>query len=362
MHIKKLELKDFRTYRDMTILPNKGLNLFIGRNGVGKTNILESIYFACLTKSQRTNNITEIIRFNCEHTIVSLEVQHRLTNHEIKILLNKDKEKRILIDGNPAQRNSEILDKLGVVYFCPEDLKMVQESPLRRRKFLDIGMTMLDIEAYNTLQKYKRLVFEKNYILKNHKQITGEEFDAWDFEIAKYALDIMKARETYIAKISKIASQKYRDIAQTEEKLALTYLPSYEDAETTKEIYDIIVKDRKREIEKGYVIKGPHRDDMLITINGEDAKKYASQGQQRSAVLALKLAELEVYREAKGESAILLLDDVLSELDDTRKKALVKIINKQQTFVTATEYPHEFEGYRYEVMRNDIESTATRKD
>lgn len=362
MYIKKMEIKNFRTYKNMVISPFEGLNLIVGKNGAGKTNILESLYFACLSKSQRTNVITELIKFDSDYTIVSLEVQHRLTNHEIKILLTKNKEKKILINGNPAVKNSEILDKLGVVYFCPEDLKMVQGAPSYRRKFLDIGMTMLNIETYNTLQKYRKLISEKNYILKNYQRITSEEFDAWDFEIAKYALQVMKAREEYTQRIYKIASEKYREIAQSEERLGITYMPSYGDAKTERQIYNTIVGDRQREVAKGQVIRGPHRDDILITINGEDSRKYASQGQQRSIVLALKLAELEVYKEAKQESAILLLDDVLSELDDNRKKALLKIINNQQTFLTATEYPHAFEGYKYEVTRNDSESVITKKE
>lgn len=360
MRITKIDIKNFRTYKQLSMSPSKGLNLLLGKNGAGKTNVLESIYFACLMRTPRTNNVVEVIRFNCNYTMVTLEVQHRLTTHEIKILFDREKAKKVLIDGEPAKGQSEVLQKVGIVYFCPEDLRLVQDGAQRRRKFLDIGMAVANLVSHEVKKNYNDAIIQKNQILKQYKNLTGEEYDAWDVEIARFAWKIMQERENYIARISKIARKKYREISQTEENLALTYMPSYGDVKSAKDIHNIIVQDRQKEIERGNVIRGIHRDDILITINGEDARKYASQGQQRSIVLALKLSELEVYKEAKGESAILLLDDVLSELDDTRKKALVKIINNQQTFVSATEYPHEFEGYKYEVTRNQTESFVTK--
>lgn len=358
MYIKKLEIKNFRSYRHLQLIPEKELNFFLGANATGKTNILESIYYAALLRSPKTNQDKEIIRFGEEFAVIKMEIARKHITNEIKIYLNRQGEKKILIDDNPIRKISDIIDKLGVVFFCPEDMSVVQGSAIARRTFLNIGMSIVSSVFYEEYNNYKKLLQQKVCLLKKPTitQETLKELDAWDDLLSKSIFWIIKQRETYITKLSEIAKEKYRRISNNKEELNIFYESTIQKHATSAEIFEEIKKEREKDIEYGCARKGPHRDDIIFSLDGVDARKFASQGQQRTVALALKLSELELYSQYRGESAILLLDDVLGELDRYRQEELIKAIYGQQTFVTSTEYDKQFKGTIFEVFKENNNS------
>jgi len=362
MYIKRLEIKNFRSYKHLQLNPDKDLNFFLGANATGKTNILESIYYAALLRSPKTNLEKEIIRFGEEFSVIKMEIVKKHVTNEIKIYLNRQGEKKILIDDNPIRKISDIIDKLGVVFFCPEDMTVVQGSAVARRTFLNIGMSVISSRFYEEYNNYKKLLQQKVCLLKKPviTQETIKELDAWDDLLSKSIHWIIQQREIYISKLNAIAKEKYKKISNNKEELNLSYESTIQRHETSQEIFEEIKRERDRDIEYRCARKGPHRDDIILSLDGIDARKFASQGQQRTVALALKLSELELYRQYKGEPAILLLDDVLGELDRYRQEELIKAIYGQQTFVTSTEYDKQFKGTIFEVFKENGSSFIKR--
>ena len=341
MKIISLSLANFRNYESQQVFFDGGLNVLHGKNASGKTNMLESVYLCSLLRSPRTTKDKELIRMGATRAKVVLLVEKKFRKHTITIFIDEAGKKKVAIDGIPVQRAGELLGVLGVVFFSPDELKLVKESPAERRSFLDMGLSQQQKAYFNALQRYNKTLKQKNNLLKDsrHAENIDDMLDIWDIGLAEQGAIIIRKRMEFVAELNKFASASHEKISSGKEKLNL----SYETAVSTtddirRNLEEALLKSREKDKELGYCTVGPHRDDIKIEIDGIDARKFASQGQQRTIALAMKLGEVELYKQETGEAPVLLLDDVLSELDKTRRDILLKATEGVQTILTCTEF------------------------
>lgn len=344
MHVKKIELKDFRNYETVCVEFHPNVNLFLGNNAQGKTNLLESIYLTSFGKSFRTNKDREFIRFRqsfCKIELEAVKDQEKLT---IEMVFTEDGKKGIKIDGRKINKLSQLLEHVFVVIFSPEDMKIVKDEPEKRRKFIDRELCQLKPSYYNHLNQYKKILAQRNAYLKEEK-IDETILDIWDVELAEYGGKVMKQREAFIEQIHTISRQIHSEITEKKENLSVSYesnIPVMADLqEQIFFFYDELKKNRDADRKKRTTGRGPHKDDLKLETNGIDIRSFGSQGQQRTAALSLKLSEIELLKEETGENPILLLDDVLSELDHKRQNHLIHCLKEVQVFITTTELSDE---------------------
>ncbi len=332
MYIKELSLTNFRNYDQINISFDYGINIFIGDNAQGKTNILESIYLCATARSHRTHKEKEAIKWNEENAHIQLKVQKNYAEDTIDFNLCP-KSKSVHVNKLPVGRLGELFGVLNIVMFSPEDLQLIKNSPKERRRFIDIELCQIDKMYYYALRQYHKVLKQRNLALKqyfSHKDYSIIE--VWDMQIEEYAKIIIEKRRAFIEEINKIASHIHDDISGHKEKLEVIYQPSVDLIEFNEKI----IKYREKDILYQTTSIGPHRDDLIFLINGMDVKTYGSQGQQRSVVLSMKLAEIDIMKKYIGEDPVLLLDDVLSELDDKRQKDLFRYTSNIQTLITCT--------------------------
>lgn len=328
MYFTHLKLINFRNYEKESVSFHEKVNIVAGNNAQGKTNLLEALYITSLGKSFRTNKDSDMIRFGEDFAYVKTAYVKEAQDREIEISILK-KGKSISLDGNKISKTKDLVDKAYIVAFTPEDLKIVKDEPERRRRFMDRELCQLGPIYYSNLQRYKRALIQRNFLLKKEK--TDETLmDVWEKQLAEYGSKITKDREKFIEKIKKISYQIHKDISEGREELEI----NYEASEITEEK---LKKGRRIDFLKGSTGVGPHRDDIEIKIDGIDVRKYGSQGQQRTAALSLKLSEIELIKEEKMESPVLLLDDVLSELDKGRQEFLMNSTWDVQVFISTAE-------------------------
>lgn len=345
MYIKDLELKGFRNYEKTEVSFTEGVNVFLGENAQGKTNIMESIYFLALARSHRTSKDKELIGWDEEFARVSGTVETRRTTYPLNIILSK-KGKRAKLNHLEQKRLSNYIGHLNVILFAPEDLSLVKGAPSVRRKFIDMEMGQISAIYLYHLTEYKRILKQRNEYLKQNKY--DKKFDPIYLEIlteqlATEGAEVLDQRYKFTLQLESWARPIQEEISRSKEILTIRYLTSvdFERVSEKKEIYeellDLYEKNQERELEQGTTVVGPHRDDLQFYINDKDVQTYGSQGQQRTTALSVKLAEIELMHEMTGEYPVLLLDDVLSELDDGRQTHLLKAIeDKVQTFITTT--------------------------
>lgn len=342
MHIEKLFLQNFLTYKKQFVEPFDGLNVITGQNGSGKTNLAESIYYSSLAKSMRGLKDKELISWETTGGArIKLEIQKKYSKHTIDILIDAYGKKRIMTDGIPISKIGELIGILNVVCFSPDELGLVKDSPADRRRFLDIGLSQQNKLYFYNIMKYNKLLEQRNKILKT-QQSNAKFMDFLDI-VTESMLDcqqiIMTERKAFIEKISPLAKIEHSALSDGKEELELQYDTEAIDFDniksSLKKLYDkALDKDRRLE----YSTVGVHRDDIKIAVNGIDIRKYGSQGQQRTSVLSIKFAEMQSFYDKSGEFPILILDDVLSELDESRRKALFNRTKGIQTFLTCTEF------------------------
>lgn len=336
MYVKYLNLINFRNYKNMTIELCSGTNVFQGDNAQGKTNILESLYYSSIGKSHRTNKDKELIEWDSEEAYIGAYIVKERLDKKINIKLFKDGKKAININSIKISKLQDLMGVLNVVMFSPEDLDIVKDSPSYRRRFLDIELCKLDKKYYYCLSSYKKVLNERNVILK---KFSGNEdmIDIYDIRLAEFGSYIISKRLEYIKKLNDFSKDIHRDITQGKEEIKFEYLMQLKSEENLKEsLYELIKSNRRKDIEKRVTSVGPHRDDFSIFINNVDVKTYGSQGQQRTSVLTIKFASLRIIKDLIGEYPLLLLDDVLSELDSKRQEYILKSINGIQTLITCT--------------------------
>ena len=334
MRINQLRLKDFRNYKNLDISFHPKVNIFMGNNAQGKTNLLEAIYITSLGKSFRTGKDWEMIRF--EMPFFRVEVDASKDGEVLLIDMAVSQEKKgIKIDGLKATKTSDLLENIYTVIFSPEDLKIVKDEPEKRRRFIDREITQLRPSYYQNLTCYKKALVQRNALLKDCN-LNEENLNVWDESLAYYGHRIMEQREIFISKLDTISRQLHNDITEGKETLEVIY-----EKDCCEDLLEKLTRSHRRDRMRGTTGAGPHRDDLKILVNGVDIRPYGSQGQQRTAALSLKLSELQLIKEETGEEGILLLDDVLSELDAQRQQFLIKSLGSVQLFITATELSKE---------------------
>jgi len=347
MKIASLELKDFRNYETALVDFKDGLNVLHGKNASGKTNMLESIYLCSIFHSPRTTKDKELVRLGANSSTVRLVVKKRYSKHVINLQIDEKGKKKVFVDNIPLNRAGELFGMLGVVFFSPDEMKLVKEAPQERRRFMDIGLSQQQRAYFASLQRYNKTLKQKNNLLKewrSYKEI-NQMLDVWDIGLAKEGAQIIKSRIEYIETLNRAASKFHAIMSDEKEKLTLSYETGIDvDSENLEDsLFKAITNARERDKELGFSTIGPHRDDIKIEINGKDSRKFASQGQQRTIALALKLGEVVIYKEELGEAPILLLDDVLSELDERRQHLLLELTEGFQTILTCTEFNLDYD-------------------
>lgn len=348
MFFQEVHLINFRNYEDQQIHFDKSINIFLGENAQGKTNILESLFIMGLGKSFRTNKDSDMIGFDKDFCAVKSLVFDEDEQEEIELKITYQKEGKIVsVNGLKLNKNIEMLGKVYVVVFSPEDLKTVKEGPENRRTFLDRELCQIKPVYYSNLSKYKRVLKQRNILLK--KENTEKKLlETFDDALVHYGLKIAEERENFVKKLEIISADIHGKVSQGKEKLEISYettVPKQEDfpkIEKRKALFlDKLKKEYRKDIVRGFTGIGPHKDDLKIEVNQIDIRQFGSQGQQRTAALSMKLAEINLIKEETGKNAILLLDDVLSELDMGRQRFLIEAMKDVQVFITATQIEKE---------------------
>ncbi|MCR1952955.1 MULTISPECIES: DNA replication/repair protein RecF [unclassified Clostridium] len=336
MYIKRLQMLNYRNYKSLNITLGKNVNVFMGDNAQGKTNILEAIYYCAFAKSHRTSKDRELINWNSDSAYVSLLVGKDRLDKNIDINILKDGKKAIKINKIKVSKIGELFGNFNVVMFSPEDLKIIKDSPGVRRKFIDMELCQLNSKYYYNLVQYNKVLNERNVVLKNRKLDT-EVLDIYDIQLANFGYHIIMERLKYINKLNFYGKDIHKDISSGKENVEFKYISTIKNLEDIENsFYEALRKNRKKDIEKGTTSIGPHRDDFIVLINDVDIKSFGSQGQQRSAVLTIKFSSLKIIKEMTSEYPVLLLDDVLSELDFNRKRYILSTIGEIQTIITCT--------------------------
>ena len=342
MWLKSLKLKYFRNYEEADIHFHPGLNIFLGQNAQGKTNILESIYFLALTRSHRTRSDKDLVHFQEKELRVSGIIEKKTSTIPLDIELTT-KGRITKINHLKQSRLSDYIGTMIVVLFAPEDLQLIKGSPSLRRKFIDIELGQIKPLYLSDLSNYNHVLKQRNSYLKNNQQIDENFLSVLDEQLVEYGCRVIQHRLDFLQKLEKFAQEKHLEISQKKEILTIEYQSSIplQQVDNIQESFKLALdKSRKRDLFKQNTGVGPHRDDISFFINKMDAN-YGSQGQHRSVVLSLKLAEIKLIENITKEIPILLLDDVMSELDNDRQLKLLETISKNiQTFITTTTLNH----------------------
>lgn len=389
MYIKTLKLKNYRNYEEVEVSFDPNINIIYGNNAVGKTNLLESIYMCSTSKSHKNTKENDIINFNKNESHIKLifnvgakqssglfstcgaRVGASSTSPQIiDIQLNRDSKKGIAKNGIKVEKISEFLGFFNVIMFAPEDLNIIKDGPMVRRKFLDVEMSQTDKVYVQYLQNYHKTLNQRNSLLKDIYKTTGNNrqdlinmLDTYDEQLVDYGIEVIKKRQDNINELAKKILNIHLLISNNKEKLIVSYendilndvaKPMAAKANTVgadiirtqfvgastaspQEIYLKKLKEtRDLDIKNQYTLVGPHRDDICFVIDGNDIRKFGSQGQKKTAAISLKLSELEMLREKINDTPVLLLDDVFSELDESRQKLLVSSLKGIQTIITCT--------------------------
>ncbi len=341
MRISSIRLTGFRNYDEATVTPCEGVTVFTGLNAQGKTNILEAVYLCCTGRSHRTAHDRELIKNDREQARVRVDALRKDGSHDVEILLSRTQRRRVKVAGETVSRSGEMLGHITGVLFSPEDLRMVKDGPSERRRFVDMELSQLRPSYYYALQKYTRALKQRSALLRD-AAITGkapDTIDMWDAALAESGETIMRMRREFLRKIDISANRIHARIAAGAEELRIEYAPSArDDGDITKDtLFDLLEKSRQTDIKRQITSVGPHRDDVKMLLNGYDARSFGSQGQVRTCALALKLSELEIMSSESGEPPVLMLDDVMSELDPSRRRLLIEMLDGVQTLVTCTD-------------------------
>lgn len=334
MFIKSIDLDDYRNYDHIHIDLEKGVNIFYGDNANGKTNILESIYLCGTTKSHRGNKDKEIIKFNKSEAHIRLLFDKNEIDYQIDMHLRKDKTKGIALNGVKLKKAAELLGVMNIILFSPEDLSIIKNGPADRRKFVDTELCQLDKVYLYNLTNYNKIVNQRNNLLKDisyHPELK-DTLDIWDTQLTNLGKKIIERRKKFIDELNSIIYEIHKNLSGNKENLLIKYEPNVE----IENFEQVLIENRNKDIRYKLTSVGPHRDDFTFYINENDSKKFGSQGQQRTVALSLKLAEIKLVENITGNTPILLLDDVLSELDSNRQNYLLNSIGNIQTIVTCT--------------------------
>ena len=334
MVIKSISLADFRNYENISLEPEEGLNILYGDNAQGKTNFLEAIFVAGTTRSHRGSKDREMIRLGSENAHIRVEIEKNSNRRRIDMELRLNRAKGAAIDGISVKKSSDIFGLMHLIFFSPEDLDIIKDGPSERRRFIDTELSQVDkIYLYN-LSKYNKVIRQRNDLLKqlDYNASLADTLSVWDEQLINYGVEIYRARKRFVDELNEIVKPIHERLSGGKEELVIKYLPDV----TDENFADVTNKEHRGDIFQKTTRHGPHRDDLVFYINENDAKRFGSQGQQRTAALSVKLSEIELTKSLTGDTPALLLDDVLSELDRNRQELLLSGIGDVQTFITCT--------------------------
>ena len=337
MRVKSLEIDGFRNIKKTSLQFHKDHSLFafIGANGQGKTNLLEAVFLLAISKSFRTHENEDLISFKEDHCTCKTEVERGEESVNLEVIVTRKPSKKTLKVNGVPKKAADYMGNLNVVFFSPEDIGMIHLSPSVRRRYLDLLLSQLDRDYLETSLKYQHALKQRNALLKQiaEKQAQEKELEFWDQQLAELGSSVMKKRLEVIEEINTKASEYYGNVSNNQDQLKIQYQPSIEGK---SDFLKALSKNHSRDIAIGSTQKGPHRDDLVFMCNDHDMASFASRGEWRSLVLALKFSEIDLLKDKIGFYPILLLDDVFSELDEERQKVLFNILKNTQTFLTTT--------------------------
>ena len=348
MRIKRLKVENFRNLEKLDIEFSDGVNIIYGNNAQGKTNIIEAIYIFSFGKSFRANKDIELLKFDKEYFVSNIEIMKKDRELEMDFGFDKISNKKMIrVNGVIQKKISDIIGKLNVVVFKPEDIKIVTDAPSVRRKYIDYLISSISKGYLENITKYKKVLEERNTLLKEIKlRLKGSKnldetdsnfLDVYDKLLSKLNCEIYNERKKVIEKLNNYIYGIHLKLTENyinNEKLHIKYVSNVE--EDIQKMYNNLIKSRLNDINKGYTSFGIHRDDYIISINSLDVSIYGSQGQKKSTIISLKLSELKVIEEVIGEKPVLLLDDYMSELDERRRLKFLDIIEDIQIIITTT--------------------------
>ena len=343
MLIEELKLKNFRNYSELTLHPHPGVNLYFGRNGSGKTNLLEAIHYCSLGRSHRISNDANAVKNGEAFALSSVSIRNSLGQREIAVRFHPDEtqKKSILLDGKKIAKFSDMMGCLRCVIFSPEDLGLIKEGPSLRRRYLDMMISQINRGYFIALQQYRTCMEQRNALIRNLRANSYADtsmLSAFEEIMAAPAAVIIRERRRIVSLLSECAQETYQRVSDTDEIFRLAYHSSVkEETEIEEVLCRLFRENREDEIRMGFTSVGPHRDDLILTLNKNQMKQFASQGQIRTAALSMKLSQMQILRDQSGEEPVLLLDDVMSELDRKRRACLIGEISSFQTFITCAD-------------------------
>ncbi len=353
MWVKRLRLRWFRNYALLDQVLSPGATLLVGDNAQGKTNLLEAVLLLCVGRSHRTPRERELIYEGASFSIARIDMQRAGIDHRLELRMRVHGNRQVLLDDVPAKKIGELMGRLNAVLFSPEDLKMIKEGPSERRRFVDMELSQLRPAYFYAIQRYRIALKQRQRVLAewDRNPSLRATIEDWDEQLAVEGVTIMSMRRAFIEELSRTASGHQLAMTGGREQLGVLYQPALEGDVTKSAYLDALARKRAEDIRRKTTHVGPHRDDIVIAIDGRDARVFASQGQQRTAALALRLSEVDIIRAATGDAPVLMLDDVFSELDEHRRHQLLASIRGAQVLITATDVLRVPELGRAQVLR-----------
>ena len=338
MQIKKLFLQNFRNYECENFLFSDGLNVLFGKNAQGKTNCAEAVFYLCTGASLRIRHDKQLVKMGAETAKIVAEAENRYGKVTIEAEISENK-REIRVNGSKINKNADLMGHVNSVFFSPGELRLIQDGPDERRRFMNISISQTSPAYYTALLRYNKILDQRNALLKNPDySLVLDTLPVWDEQLCRYAAVIVKKRREFLEKLSPYAKEMHAFLTDDQEELEVKLDKTYkgDEEELAATLARRLSNNYDKDLRLGFTTVGPHRDDLDVTISGVDAKAYASQGQTRTAALSLKLAEVQIFKDLSGEYPILVLDDVMSELDLPRRKKLLKRISGIQTILTCT--------------------------
>ena len=344
MIVQSLKLKDFRNYDELDLSFSPHTNIFFGKNAQGKTNILEAVYVGGTTRSHRQAKDKDMIRFEKEEAHIGLKVEKNGISYDIDMHLKKNSAKGVAINRSPIRKAIDLYGIVHFVFFSPENLNIIKHAPSERRRFIDMELCQLDKVYASQLISYQKTLLQRNKLLKDisHQEDGEIVLSILDEQLSLYGNEIMNRRKIFVQKLNEIMYNIHKRLTGNMEEIQVLYCPGTGDVP----LEEALLRNRDKDLRFQNTSVGPHRDDLVFLVNGMDVRTYGSQGQQRTAALSLKLSEIDMVRQTVRDTPVLLLDDVLSELDQSRQEYLLNSINDVQTFITCTGVD-EFVNHRF---------------
>ncbi len=352
MKIKEINIKNLRNYRHLNLQLNENFNVFFGRNGSGKTNILEAISMLISGKSFRTNKDGDLLNFDADSYEIDALIERQGLEKDYNLVYELNRKKRIQVNLSNVNTLRDLRRESPLVIFVPEDLKIVKEGPSHRRRYLNEAISNLDVIYRYNLSKYNKILKEKNDLLKVRNLKLNEKllFEGYNIQLASLGSYLVMARKKFIDSLNREIKDIHLNISQGDEDLQINYLSPLAEFEKPQEIEINMLNGLRKALDRDLYVKystfGPQRDDLEILVNDRELKIFGSQGQQRSGILSMKIVEIKLIEKIRNIKPILLLDDVFSELDEVRRSRLIENISGIQSFITMAEkmYLKEFKN------------------